>query len=302
MAFRHNLALARAPLYMRTCPHCKSLEIKKKNFYFIKHSRSKVRRYLCLSCHKSFSTRTLSSTYHQKKPFLNSLVFKLLASGNTQRRTAQLLGCSRSTVDRKLIWLSLHENGGGLSPEDCIEIQIDELETIEHTKLKPLTVPVCVSAGYKILGVSVGKIRAKGHLAEISRKKYGLRPDERLLALTELFENLSRTLPQKPQTITTDAQPMYPSLIRKYFPQAKHIVVNSSELLKKKRELIYTAERKKVFDPMFAANQRCAMLRADIRRLTRRSWCTTKKIENLRHHLNIYQVFNNLRVNELTSS
>jgi transposase-like protein len=279
---------------MQRCPHCQSLDIKKKNFYFIKHSRSLVRRYLCLTCKRSFSSRTISPTYRQKKPFLNRSIFEHLASGNAQRRTARLLRCSKATVARKLIWLSHFSDKGVFSTEDCAHIQIDELETIEHTKLKPLTIPLCVSQSYKILGLSVGKLRAKGHLAEISQKKYGPREDQRLMALTELFEELQKNLRPAPLTITTDAHPLYPGLIRKYFPHAKHIAVNSRDHLKKKRELVYTAERKKIFDPMFALNQRCAMLRSDIRRLTRRSWCTTKKIENLRHHLELYRAYNNL--------
>ena len=282
---------------MQTCPHCQSFKVKKKNFYFIKHSRSWVRRYSCQNCKKTFSSRTISPTYNQKKPFLNNLIFEKLASGNTQRRTARLLRCSKNTVARKLIWLAQFMNKGSLSAQDFLHIQIDELETIEHTKLKPLTIPLCVSHNYKILGFTVGKIKAKGHLAEIALKKYGPREDQRLLALVELFESLKKEQKKDPLTITTDAHPLYPSLVRKYFPNSQHVVINSRDHLKKKRELIYTAERKKVFDPMFALNQRCAMLRSDIRRLTRRSWCTTKKIENLRHHLSLYQAYNNLQLN-----
>lgn len=215
-------------------------------------------------------------------------------SGNTQRRTAKLIHCSKNTVARKLLWLSQYpETISQKGALDSEHLQIDELETIEHTKLKPLTVPICINDNYKILGLSVGKIKAKGLLAGIALKRYGPREDEREKSLTELFENLKKSINKSPLTITTDAHPLYPKLIRKYFPNSKHIQVVSRDHLKKKRELVYTAERKKIFDPMFALNQRCAMLRADIRRLTRRSWCTTKKIENLRKHLELYVIYNN---------
>jgi transposase-like protein len=75
---------------MQNCPHCSSNCIQKKNFYIIKHSQSKIRRYLCLDSKRSFSSKTLSPTYKQTKPFLNPLIFKLLVSGNTQRRIAKL--------------------------------------------------------------------------------------------------------------------------------------------------------------------------------------------------------------------
>ena len=41
------------------------------------------------------------------------------------------------------------------------------METFEHTKLKPLTIPMAVEQGTRrILAVDVGKIAAKGHLAK----------------------------------------------------------------------------------------------------------------------------------------
>lgn len=214
-------------------------------------------------------------------------------SGNTQRRTAKLLSCSKNTVARKLLWLARYKTNTLFNEEDFQHIQIDELETIEHTKLKPLTIPICISREYKILALCVGKIKAKGHLAKISLKKYGHREDERKRALTDVFEQIKLNCVSSPLSITTDAHPLYPEFVTKYFPEAQHIQVVSRDHLKKKRELIYSAERKKVFDPLFALNQRFAMLRADIRRLTRRSWCTTKKIENLRYHLDIYKEYNN---------
>jgi transposase-like protein/IS1 family transposase len=282
---------------MKTCPYCQSQQIIKKGFYFIKHSRSHIRRLQCLTCKKTFSSRTFSSNYHQKKPFLNSIIFNLLVSGNTQRRVARLLNCSKNTVERKLLWLSQNPIlSSDFKNEDFKHIQIDELETIEHTKLKPLTVPVCVSHNYKILGLSVGRIKAKGHLAEISFKKYGAREDERLIALKELFESIKQKTVIEPMSITTDQSPFYVKMVKAYFPHSKHIQINSGEQVKKKKELLYLAERKKIFDPMFALNQRFAMLRSDIRRLTRRSWCTTKKIENLKHHLNLYAVYNNYQL------
>lgn len=277
---------------MNNCPYCKSSLIRKKSFYFVKSTRSSIRRYICKLCHKTFSSKTFSPTYYQKKSFLNLPLLKLLMSGNTQRRAARLLGCTKNTVERKFLWLATFKTELNLNVQDEMHLQIDELETIEHTKLKPLTIPLCVNSNYKIIALSVGKIRAKGHLSDISLKKYGHRDDQRGQALTELFEKL-KGLKIKPISITTDAHPLYPLLIQKYFPYVEHVRIVSREHLKKKRELIYTAERKKLFDPLFALNQRIAMLRADIRRLTRRSWCTTKKIENLKHHLELYQIYNN---------
>lgn len=273
------------------CPHCQSSVTIKKSFYFVRHSRTHIRRYFCKDCLKSFSSRTFSPTYWQKKPFLNAPIYSLLMSGNTQRGAARLLHCSKNTVNHKLQWLSMYQPQ--VIPKPSLHLQIDEMESIEHTKLKPITIPLCVDEHYQILGVQTGSLKAKGHLARISEQKYGFREDQRAFALKALLLKLKSELKVSPKTITTDSHPLYPKLIQSFFPKTKHIQVQARQKQKKQRELIFTTENKKVFDPMFALNQRCAKLRADIGRLKRRNWCTTKKIENLQKHLELYQLYNN---------
>ena len=273
------------------CPGCGSTDFIRKGFYFVKILRSKKRRYRCKSCHCNFSNQTFHATYYQRRPDLNEKVFHLLVSGNTQARSAEILNCSATTIARKLLWLAQFKPN--YPPTNALHIQIDEMESIEHTKLKPLTIPLCVSDDYKILGINVGKIPAKGHLADLSRAKYGPRDNEREKVVRELLTQLRDQLKLLPITITTDSHPLYPKLIKEYFPQARHILVVSRQMKEKKRELIHNKNAKKIFDPLFALNQRCAKIRSDIRRMTRRSWCTTKNIENLKKHLYLYQIYNN---------
>ena len=48
-------------------------------------------------------------------------------------------------------------------------------------------------------------------------------------------------------------------------------------------------ELKKVAkDPLFSINHTFAMLRANVNRLIRKTWCTTKKMARLIDHLSIY--------------
>lgn len=273
------------------CPHCFSKQFIRKGYYFVRILRSRKRRYYCKCCQRYFSNQTTNSTYYQRRPDLNEKVFHLLVSGNTQARSATLLKCSPTTIARKLVWLAKYKKSYPHS--NPAHIQIDEMESIEHTKLKPLTIPLCVSEDFKILGLEVGKIPAKGHFAELSRRKYGPRINEREQVIRKLLAKLKDELKINPITITTDSFPMYAKLIEEYFPGAKHIQVVSRSMKEKKRELIHQKAFKKVFDPLFALNQRCAKIRSDVRRMTRRSWCTTKKIENLKMHLELYQVYNN---------
>ena len=60
---------------------------------------------------------------------------------------------------------------------------------------------------------------ATGHLARISRKKYGKRADNRWAGLTTLFDQLATVLPPKIR-IESDQYPSYGTLVRTYFPEA----------------------------------------------------------------------------------
>ncbi|MBK7963583.1 MAG: hypothetical protein IPK04_21735 [Bdellovibrionales bacterium] len=73
------------------------------------------------------------------------------------------------------------------------------------------------------------------------------------------------------------------------FPHSIYEVHNRADK-ERHRDRLHEKLHKKRFDPLFAVNQRCAKLRSDIRRLTRRSWCTTKKPENLQGQLDLYIV------------
>ena len=91
-----------------------------------------------------------------------------------------------------------------------------------------------------------------------------------------------------PAPIRSDRKPSYVGLMGAIFPNSVHEAFN--RMIDEEPFLKYN---KKHFDPLFPINQRFAKLRSDIKRLTRKSWCTTKKIENLQRHLDIYMAYNN---------
>src|SRR5690606_21905894 len=130
---------------------------------------------------------------------------------------------------------------------------------------------------------------AKGKLAAISRKKNGPRPDLRPKALNELFKSL-KPLVKADVQFKSDKNPMYPELLRRHFP------FNHHEQFKGQRgSIVGQGELKKIrFDPLFSLNHTCAMLRANINRLFRKTWCTTKVPARLADHLAIYALYHNL--------
>ncbi len=65
---------------------------------------------------------------------------------------------------------------------------------------------------------------AKGPLAAISRKKYGMRADHRAAKTFELFDELRPYIHPKAK-VTTDQNPKYPSWLKPYFKDATHVAV-----------------------------------------------------------------------------
>lgn len=168
-------------------------------------------------------------------------------------------------------------------------MEFDDVESFEHSKCKPVSITMAVESGTRrILGFRVSKMPAKGHLAKIARKKYGARKDERAPARRCLFKEL-RLLVEPNVLIKSDESPHYPEDVKRHFPHATH------ERFKGKRGCIVgQGELKKIgFDPLFSFNHTAAMLRANINRLFRRTWCTSKNVQGLSDHLAIYCVFHN---------
>jgi hypothetical protein len=211
------------------------------------------------------------------------------------------LGINRKTVARKLRHLgaealrlnALHNQSLPLATD----VQFDELETFEHTKCKPLSVALAVeNHSRRILGIQVSEMPSKGRLAKISRKKYGPRKDERNQGLHRLFQ---QTMPLcgKSVSMLSDQCPRYMPMVQKVMKQNPDITVNYEQTKGGRGSSTGQGEIKKLFyDPLFSLNHTCAMLRAWINRLFRRTWNTTKKLERLVDHLNLYAYYHNTRL------
>jgi hypothetical protein len=229
---------------------------------------------------------------YQKKRRINLKVLEGLSSGLSMRRIAKLLRVDKKTIKRKLDYLAIRcerKNMQFLKKIRVNNLQFDDLITSEHTKLKPLSISVAVDKNRRyLLGCEVSKIAAFGKLAEKSRKKYGYRKNEHKNGLKRLFDKLEVCV-EKTAHIDSDEHAFYPAFVDQYFPNAKYkryksvrsCVVGQGELKKLAR------------DPLFAINHACAMLRANINRLVRRTWCTTKDPQMLKKHLEIFMYYFN---------
>ena len=287
-----------------SCPYCQNdfnsgqdipnsdSTVSKNGKFYRKSDKKWIQRYRCKFNHE-FSDAYFDECYRQRKRYLNPVIMEELCSLNSMRRIAKKLEINPKTVARKMDFLGnrarkvLEQFNQYQMP--CSQVQFDELETIEHTKLKPVSVPLAVEfKTRRILDVRVASMPAKGLLAAKSRKKYGPRKDERNKRIKELLQTV-KSLCQEHPVLSSDQCPRYPELVQTVLPRAEH------KTFKGKRGAVTgQGELKKTkWDPLFSLNHTCAMLRANIHRLIRKTWNTTKKLQRLEYHLLIYANYHN---------
>lgn len=301
------------------CPHCLKVHLKKSydtksedqnflekktstvksGFYFRDSDNKLIQRFRCLDCRKSFSSETTHICRYQKKRFLNSTVYTYLCSGISQRRLAIVLNVNLKTIARKfhligefcLTNLNLQNHIHKKYKLDTFIF--DDMETFEHTKCKPLSITLAVDEKTRfILGFKVAKMAAKGRLAHIALKKYGKRKDERRLKRDMLLKEIKNKFKDFKGTIKSDENPHYVAEVKKYFKENQYIRFKGG-----RGAIVGQGELKKLgFDPLFSLNHTAAMLRANINRLFRRTWNTTKKIKGLEYHIAMYVWYHNFKL------
>ena len=207
---------------------------------------------------------------------------------------ALLQRIDKKTIHRKLIFLGLEARKyNQLFRKHTIKavhhLQFDDLITKEVTKLKPVTISVAVDAQTrKIFSLQAAQIPAFGHLAQLSKKKYGQRRSKHKVGLEKVFRDLKNCV-HPSALIRSDKHHFYSEYVNYFFPKAdyetykseKATVAGQGELKRKKN------------DPIYCINHTHAMLRDNINRLVRKSWCVSQSIDYLQLHLEIYMKFHN---------
>mgnify|MGYP001102948546 CR=1 FL=1 len=185
------------------CPSCAAPRpcIVRDGFFYRADDSQFIQRLKCKVCAKKFSAATAKPTYRQKKRRINPIVRRSFASNMCPRDIAELVGVNVKTVLARLRWqaeLSREKNRRFL--REYVDrygpiktVQFDDLLTFEHTKCKPLTIPVAVSDGVRVpIGFRVASIPAFGHLAAVARKRYGRRKDQNRRQLRTKVNRLNR--------------------------------------------------------------------------------------------------------------
>ena len=283
----------------KVCPFCQHDTVIKRGFYRPKSNRYQpIHRFQCKAkdCGKTFSRQTNAITRGQKKPFLNQEILKWYASGTTLRRIAKVMGINKKTVVHKFWFMAqrarkIHEQKLAAGKLRSSYIQIDEQETFEHTKYRPLAIALAVDAGDgTIIEAQVARFgfRATQHLPLKYKDDY--RPDNRSVALEDCVRSIKTTLGDDGAgvLIESDKTTHYSAIIRKFLPKADYQKVE-----KMLPSYLSAEEKKKMRKPLFWVNHICARIRHDLSRMARKTWVTTKKMEGLQAHLDLYIAFNN---------
>jgi len=272
----------------QSCPHCGSTQFKRHGTFYRHEDARRVPRFYCKGCSKTFSRAGFSLYYRHKYRHYTEVIRALFANGCTIRGIARILKLDKDTVARRLVLLAQeaqHREAIRLEKSPtATHVQFDDLITFEHSKMKPLSLTVITDSDrWRILGIAVSQIPASGLLAKKSREKYGKRPDKSIKARDELMRHTAINIDPF-AIISTDEHKAYPPLIRRRFPDATHVSHKSI-----RGAVVGQGELKRTGnDPLFCINHQLATLRANISRLFRRSWNTTKRVDRLEDHLHIF--------------
>ena len=256
----------------------------------------RVQRFRCRVCRRRFSAQTFRLDYRQRKPQINGALLGHFVSKVTHRQAARLLRIDRKTVQQRLRLFgpalrALHEgflaravHHGGLFGV----FSMDEMETFEHNRrLKPLTMPVLIHRTTRfIVHLEVGQLPARGGLKERDQAKkeaQGPRRSESSLMVRRCLEQLKQVHdPKELLQMVMDQKRTYKPEVRTLFGNRISALVTES-----------SKRARNTSNPLFAINHTLASLRDGVSRLVRRSWATTKRRAELRHHAWIYAAWKN---------
>lgn len=210
--------------------------------------------------------------------------FQVVCLGHHSAPHRKKLGVAKKTVERKFLRLAararkIHEQQIEEGLLASSYVFFDEMETFEHSKLKPVSVALAVQGKTgKILDAKVARSHPKRN-AKASHKQYPHWTNNSIEARRSVMSTIKRC-GRDDLTIATDKHKSYPSLVRSIAPRAK--------IEQFRRKAFYAS-----YDPLFWLQHICARIRADLSRMRRRTWVTTKKMERLQAHLDLYIAYNN---------
>ena len=134
------------PAHLNRC--CRVENAQKLGSFRRKSDGRTLKRYRCKTCQKYFSQASFDAAFRQKKRHLNHSIMISMASLNSTRRAALMFNVNVKTIVRKTRYLARlieAKQCKNLQRFEGVEaLQFDELQSIEHSKCKPLSVAMAI--------------------------------------------------------------------------------------------------------------------------------------------------------------
>ena len=266
-----------SPIGNRTPPHCPFADCDshadpgtwraiKKGFFFRRAKPSKIQRYRCSQCGRSFSSQTFSTTYWLKLPQLQEpLLFRVLGC-SAFRQIAWEFGVHVSTIQRQVERLGRH----------CLLIQqqlrpkrrpaeslvLDGFRSFEFGQYWPFDVNLLVGRSHFVYDFQDAELRRSGSMTPFQRRKrtrleqlHG-RPDPQATRKS-VQEVLARELP--PGSIVeldTDVHHAYPQALKRLPDRTIRHRTTSSKARRTPRNPLFPANLGDLLIRHTSANQK----------------------------------------------
>ena len=263
------------------CPKCGSDSYSKKGWLKNKKQTKPIRQYQCKGCKARFSANSLKTTKLQKKPELNKKIMTLYCEGNTLRGITRILKIPYRTVVRKWRFMAQQARTAHLKTlhsKDIVTkyIQFDEMETFEVTRKQPLGIELSIRPKTgQILSAKVCRIPIRAlTIAKSESVSYNLKTN-REQAFKDMMLETAKALNEGYSVLSCDGAPQTVKLAKIMCPKS----------------LIETHVND--YAGMWRLNHTCAKLRHHLSRLKRKTWATTKKMEFLQMHLDLFIAYQN---------
>ena len=263
------------------CPKCASKEYSKKGWIKTKKNPKPIRQYQCKACKHRFSCNSLKTSKLQKRPDLNSKIAELYCEGNTLRGMARILKVNYKTVDRKFKYmanLARVQHLKAMESKDIVTkyVQLDEMQTFEHTRRRPLGIQLSIRPKTgQILAAKVCRIPITALTLSPQKKAAYNQNTTRKQGMAAMLIETAKALHDGYSVVSCDGGTE---------------IIHLSKIICDK-SLIETHVND--YAGMWRLNHTCAKLRHHVSRLARKTWATTKKMDRLQKHLDLFIAYQN---------
>ena len=210
---------------------------KKAGFFRRQATPHRIQRFTCLHCRRSFSSQTFSSTYWQKRPQLDALLFTKTLGCMANRQVARDLAVAPATIDRRLARLGRHcmlfHSKMMRQAQPATHFVIDGFVSFEWSQYRPFHHHLAVEKNTDFfIYFTDSEVRRSGMMtpaqkrrrAELERR-YG-RPDPQAVP-KDVRELLEVAIGSQPEvTIQSDEHRAYRRAMQGLAPRIRHRVTS----------------------------------------------------------------------------